>query len=271
MKLSFSTIGCPTWSFDTIVNKAKEYKLDGIELRGLEDKIYIPNHSIFNDKNIDKVKQLLSDEKIEIPVIASGITLGLYDSYKFAKEEARDYIALANKLDVKYIRVMITPSSEPLPTDIDSAKYLYMELCEMAKEKGVCMLIETNGILSDSYTMAEFMSGTDSKAAGVLWDIHHPYRYCAEKPEKTYENLKKYIKHIHIKDSIIKYNRVEYRILGYGDIPIFDAVKLLENNGYDGYLSLEWSKRWNNDLAEPEFVLMQYRSFMDYLFSAISP
>ena len=32
MKLSFSTLGCPNWSIDEVINSAKEYGFEGIEI-----------------------------------------------------------------------------------------------------------------------------------------------------------------------------------------------------------------------------------------------
>lgn len=46
-------------------------------------------------------------------------------------------------------------------------------------------------------------------------------------------------------------SRVEYRMMGYGDVPVTDAVTLLDRAGFDGFFSLEWVKRWNPDLQEP--------------------
>ena len=46
--------------------------------------------------------------------------------------------------------------------------------------KGNNPLIETNGILADSAVMKEFIESVNRKNSGVLWDIHHPYRYFNE-------------------------------------------------------------------------------------------
>ena len=35
MKLSFSTLGCPNWSFDEILLRANQYGYDGVAFRGL--------------------------------------------------------------------------------------------------------------------------------------------------------------------------------------------------------------------------------------------
>ena len=39
MKLSFSTLGCPRWTLKEIVATAKDLGFDGVEIRGIGDKI----------------------------------------------------------------------------------------------------------------------------------------------------------------------------------------------------------------------------------------
>jgi len=36
----------------------------------------------------------------------------------------------------------------------------------------------------------------------------------------------------------------------------------LQAGGYDGYLTLEWEKRWVPELAEPEVAFPQFVAFM---------
>lgn len=74
--------------------------------------------------------------------------------------------------------------------------------------------------------------------------MHHPYRYFGEQPEQTYENIGSYIKYVHVKDSVVdRDGRLQYKMMGYGDLPVKEGVRILNENGYDGYLSLEWVKR----------------------------
>jgi sugar phosphate isomerase/epimerase len=39
MKLSFSTLGCPAWSYQDILRRAAEYGFDGITIRGLNGEL----------------------------------------------------------------------------------------------------------------------------------------------------------------------------------------------------------------------------------------
>ncbi len=57
----------------------------------------------------------------------------------------------------------------------------------------------------------------------------------------------------------------EYRMMGYGDIPIADTLIMLKALRYEGFISLEWVKRWNPDLQEPGIVFAHYKSYMDTL------
>ncbi len=41
--LSFSTLGCPDWTFQTIVNFAAENNYDGIDIRGLQRQLDLIN------------------------------------------------------------------------------------------------------------------------------------------------------------------------------------------------------------------------------------
>ncbi|MEG0693572.1 MAG: TIM barrel protein, partial [Oscillospiraceae bacterium] len=133
------------------------------------------------------------------------------------------------------------------------------------EDKGVTPLIETNGILANSVEMRKFMEAIKSENKGVLWDIHHPFRYFGERPEETYQNIGEFVKYTHVKDSIMQGDKLSYRMMGYGDVPIFDALKILKENGYDGYVSLEWVKRWNPDLEDAGIVFAHFMSYITFL------
>jgi len=63
--------------------------------------------------------------------------------------------------------------------------------------------------------------------------------------------------------------KVEYRMMGFGDVPVFDAVKILHQNGYSGYITLEWVKRWHPTLREPDVVFYHFQSYMETLLTEI--
>ena len=269
MKLCFSTLGCPGWSWNEIFATSKDLGMKGIEVRGVANEMFVPKIKEFSEGRREDTLARLEKAGMEISMLTSGACLGVEQPEQYM-EEARAYIDFAPLVGAKYVRVMIT--SVPYPSeeeDVEQAARLYRELCRYAEGKGVKVLLETSGALADSRVLAQVMQNTGSPAAGVLWDIHHPYRYFGERPEQTYENIGPWVEHLHVKDSVRGAEKVEYRMMGYGDVPVFDTLKLLKEHGYEGYISLEWVKRWCPELQEPGIVFSHYASYMTFLMNQL--
>jgi fatty-acyl-CoA synthase len=262
MKLSFSTLGCPRWSLGEMYSTAKDLGFNGIEIRGVADELYAPKIKAFQDDKIKETIDKLNQLKIEIPILTSDCALANYQDKEKALIEAKDYIILAKKLGVKYIRVMCTNSATPNGGDYELAVKSYKEIADFAEKYDVIPLMETNGFFCDTALLNKFMKEVDRKNIGVLWDIHHPYRYNGEDIKTSLKNIGKYVKHTHLKDSVIINGMTQYKMMGYGDVPLVEAVKELQNMGYKGYYSLEWTKRWNINLEEPGIVFSHYVNFM---------
>lgn len=262
MKLSFSTLACPDWSFRDIYATAADLGYDGIEIRGIADEIYAPKIYNFTDEKLESTKAHLAKRGLEIPILTSGAYV--LDNPAPCADEIREYCALAQKLSVPYVRVLMerTPDPEIVP-DFEYAVKTYRELCKLAAEYGVTLLTETNGFLADSKVCRRFMETVNEPNMGIIWDVHHPYRFFGEEPETTVANIGKYIKHVHLKDSVKGSNgKITYMLTGYGDFPFDRVVSELKKIGYDGYLSYEWVKRWSRELAEPGVALFQYINYL---------
>lgn len=269
MKLAFSTLGCPGWSWNEIYATAKDLGLQGIEVRGVGRELYAPKAKPFLPENIEATIAQLTAQNLCISMLTSGATLGVGDT-DTSITEAKAYIDLAGRLGVPFVRVMIAGKPEPVEgEDIEKCGKLYRELCDYAAPKGVSPLLETNGELASSEVMAELMRGVKAENCGVLWDIHHPYRFFEESPEETYGNIRQWVKYVHVKDSIGDAANVEYRMMGYGNVPVLDTLKLLDKGGYDGFITLEWVKRWNPDLQEPGIVFSHFSDYMRCLLNQL--
>ena len=229
MKLSFSTLGCPSWNLDEVFSTAKDLGLDGVELRGISDKIYVPDFEAFKDENLQKTKDLIEKINLAIPVIDSGAVIADHNKAKDSFVEACDYINLAAKLGVKYVRIMGTGEPQETDGNFELAAKLYGLLCEYASYFGVTPLIETNGKLAKSEEMLKLIEQAGNKNCGVLWDIHHTVQFAKETPEQTAKALGSLIKHVHVKDSVIKDGNIEYKMMGYGEIPVAQTIEALKS------------------------------------------
>lgn len=265
MKISFSTLGCPGWSWEDMLSTAKDIGFNGIEIRGIGNELYVPKVKQFSAENIELTKKKLNKIGLEIPCLTSACYL--FDKTNIDKQlqEGHDYIELASKLGAPFVRVL--GDAQPQPGDVDIAFVIenLKKLSVSAKAAGIKLLVETNGVFADSLVLKSLLEKVDSESIGVLWDIHHPFRFFNEKIEYTYENLKEYICYVHVKDSVIIEGNIKYKMMGHGDIPIKEAVQLLKKNSYDGYISLEWVKRWCLELEEPGIVFAHYAGYMKSL------
>jgi len=270
MKLAFSTLGCPDWSWREIFATAKDLGMNGIEIRGIGSQMFAPKANAFLPENIDATLAELKRVGLEIPMLTSNADLSVKGGEEQNIREAKDYIELAKKTGTEYVRVMCQNSAAPRESiDLDRVAELYAELCDYAAGTGVFPLIETNSYLADSEQMLKFIRKVNRSNAFVLWDIHHPFRFFRESPAKTAGNLQGLVKYVHVKDSAMEDSGLVYRMMGYGDVPIFDMLALLHSQGYEGYISLEWVKRWCPELQEPGIVFSHYANYMQYLLRQI--
>jgi len=261
MKLAFSTLGCPDWKYNEIMAMAKDFGFDGVEVRGIRDRIYAPDIKAFGEDRISESMEKKAKLSLEIPMLTSGICV--QKRYDTMISEAKAYAALADKIGAKYIRILADDKVMPTePIDDEVVISNMKEIVDATKEWNAIFLIETNGAYADSKRLKAVIEKIGSDKVGALWDIHHPYRFFNESPETTGENLKKYIKYIHIKDSTFDEGVAKYKMMGEGDMPIDSFIAVIKSMGYDGYLSLEWVKRWNHELQEPGIVFMQYINYM---------
>lgn len=265
IKLAFSTLGCPDWSFDDIVTMASDLGYDAIEIRGIARDMSAPSAKPFLPENIDRTKARLEKLNLSISCLTSGVRLN--ETYRIESHMAdgKAYIDLADKLGVEFVRVI--GDSGPNPTDVpfDDVAARLKELAEYADGTNVTILIENNGAFAKSDLMLELLNKVGKDNVAVLWDINHPIRFFGESIEETYEKLGDRVKYFHIKDSLEVDGNIEYQMIGKGDLPIVELVALLKEKGYDGYLSLEWLKRWCLSLAEPGVVFPLYISHMKSL------
>ena len=263
MKISFSTLACPDFSWTEIYSMAKDVGFNGIEIRGIGDEINAVKAKPFRNDKINDTIAKLNKLNLEIPCLSCGACLKFADRQDENIEEIRQYIDLAAKLETPYIRVLGDLSPEP-DGDVDDAyvAFVLKEVCAYAEEKGVTLLVETNGVYSDTARLKKLLDAVGSKAVGALWDLHHPYRYMNESAAVTTENLGEYIRFVHVKDSAIEDGKLVYKLMGEGDMPLHEMFAALQKIGYIGYVSLEWVKRWSNNLYAAGIVFPQFARYM---------
>ena len=93
--LSFSTLGCPDWSFETILNFADEHGFDGIELRGILRQLDLTKCPEFSSKeNILASRKLIEEKKLKVVDLGSSAVMHHADATERKKnlDEAKSFI-----------------------------------------------------------------------------------------------------------------------------------------------------------------------------------
>ncbi len=262
LKLSFTTLGCPTWTLRQIAENAAAMGYDAVDFRGLQDALDITTTPEFTT-DLAATQRLFADLGVAISGIATSARYATADPVEREKQfdETRRNMELAAKLNVPLLRVF--GGRVPEGYTVDSIMPALVEnlraIGDEAEAFGVTLALETHDDWTDSAVFARLMRAVNHPRVRVLWDLHHPFRFNAEAPEVTYANLAPYTVSIHVKDSISTADGgYQYVLLGTGDVPIKRMLDLLVNGGYDGYAILEWEKRWIPTLPEPEIVFPQY-------------
>ncbi len=103
------------------------------------------------------------------------------------------------------------------------------------------------------------MNDAAHKQVGLGMGYYQYVDYYKEDPADVYQRLKKYIRHVHIKDAKIDADgKLSYVLLGKGDTPVMQAISLLYKEQYKGYYSFEWEKMWHPEIDAPEIALADY-------------
>ncbi|HVU57971.1 MAG TPA: sugar phosphate isomerase/epimerase family protein [Puia sp.] len=269
--LSFSTLGCPDWTFPAIMDFAKKNNYQGIEVRGILRQMDLPKCPEFSSPAAiaDTLRQM-QDHDLRFVDLGSSTELHHADNATRQKhlDDGRRFIDLAQQLHCPYIRVF--PNNLPKDQDrnatIDLIIKGLIELGQHARNSGVTVLMESHGEIVDSTLLEQIMQGAEGPNTGMVWDIYNMWTVTKEPPAQVYGRLKKYIHHTHIKDGKKVNDKEQYLLLGQGESPIFDAIKLLYEDGYPGFYSFEWEKLWHPEIAAPEVALADYPKAMARFF-----
>jgi sugar phosphate isomerase/epimerase len=270
MKLAFTTLGCPDWDLPTIIARAKEYGYDGIDFRGLQGVMNIYELPEFSTE-LERTKRMIRESGLEVSCFSSSVQLFSREKLEQNLREIEQFSRLCREFETRYIRVFGGGIGETKREEAVATVCAHLEqMSGIAGEYGVKLLLETHDDWTSCADVKAVMERLGQDKAAVLWDVHHPYRMLDEQPEATWQAIGPRIEYTHWKDSTRRdadSRDYSYCLMGQGDIPLAEIFTLLKKNGYDGWFTLEWEKKWHPEIEEPEIALPQYVEYMRYLLS----
>ena len=256
MKFAFSTVGCPTWNFETVAARAKEYGYDGVEFRAfLDDSAALAANVFLTDP--DKIRHEMDAAGVAIACIAGSVAFsGNKGRDRHAAGDLRQYIDVASRLGcplVKMFDAQVRPGQGRLAVGIAMANWL-LPLADYAVEKGVSIAIENALSFRSAKEMWMVLESVPHPAIGVCWDVFNAAQV-GETPYVSVPVLNNRIIYTHVKDAKFEARGAAYCKLGEGDVPVRKFITRLQGIGYEGYVTVEWDKLWLPNIAEPEEIL----------------
>ncbi|NOZ26529.1 MAG: sugar phosphate isomerase/epimerase [Chloroflexi bacterium] len=270
MSISFSTLACPGWTLQEVIRAAQKYGYDGVELRGADREHISPEFTPIERRD---VRHRFEDAGLQIVGITAYTRFAQTDPEVLQEQvdTMRRYVDLAADIGAPLIRTYGGQYPEDVDREalFDAMADALRQAGEYAAQAGVRIVLETHDAFALGAVTADILRRTDHPAVGALWDVMHPFRF-GEPPERTYQHLRGWVWHVHLKDGHLRPERGagghELCLPGEGDVPIREIVRLLIANGYQGSWCLEWEKTWHPELPDTEIALDRFMKLIrEYL------
>ncbi len=255
--ITFSTLACPAWSIETVIERAAEFGYDGIEWRGGSQGHVQPNMPA-SQKSV--LRQMSSDHGLAVLAVTAYTSFVSSSAQELRTniDEAQRHADLAAELGAKYVRVFL--GELPAETKLDAALYetisdSLFNISDYAASLGVTIAIEPHDNFARSSTIFPLFNPTRFRPnTQVIWDIGNAFA-AGEKPSEGFELLKDRLAYVQVKDGKGHATNWQLCSLGEGEVPLAQAFELLLANGYQGALSVEWEYAWHPELDPPEIAL----------------
>lgn len=248
IKAGFMSCIAPGWSFERLTEVASELSYAGIEFRvGARQQ-----HQIELDTPLEMIRakrQQLAQKGLEVNALATSIMLASQTSPEYRAElrtEVEQHTQLAAELGAPFIRI-----SGRAVTEAGSPEILAEHLAlagEQAKNYGITALLETTAGLTSAKSAVAIVQQANHPTVGILWDVYHTSR-ARESLEESFKLAQPYLKHLHLNQLTAQARRLALS----HPAPVLDYAalfRLLQGNGYNGFVSGEWLGIAENEAYE---------------------
>lgn len=266
IQLAFSTVACPDWTLEKVVEQAKAMGYAGVEMRTLGDTsggataAMLACDPALSDPA--SVRRLFDDASLVPICLSTSISLHHADATaaRAAAAQASRAIDLAAALGCPSVRVFastLRPGEDRRAVCMRIASRI-APLADKAGERGVQLLFENAGSFATAKDWWTMLDLAGHPMAGMCWNVANA-AVAGEGPAVSVSILNSRIRMAKVKDLTIG-EGTGFKPLGEGDVEVELFFKRLMGIGYDGYLSVEWDRLWLPSLAPAEEALPAARA-----------
>ncbi len=228
MRISFTSVAAPELSIEEMIDFAAEVGYDAIELRcdypedphahgvSAGHREVAPTTSTERDAIVDRLERT----GVDICLLGTSCAFAHADPDRRTanEDEAIEYASLAASLGVPFVRVFGGALPEELTWE-EGRDHIVASLervCAGAAEHDVSIMFEQHDEWDEADVLVDIVTAVDADNLGILWHL--------TQEQAPLETMDAHLKHLHVRE--------------YG-LFMADLVALLDEQGYDGYLSYE--------------------------------
>ena len=261
--------------FAKVVQFARRFELDGLELRSLWD---TPVEELTYEQ-IQEIRKHLAGTELVVSAIASPFLKCDIDDPEAIDRHVKILgrcIEIAEHLGCDLVRTFTFWDKGALEDHFEQIAGVYERALFLATRTGVRLAVENEytTMVGTGTELAWFLEKLDSPLARACWDPQNDYiRNRGEKNfREGYEAVKPYIAHVHLKDARATADgaAVDFEPLGDGEVGVEEQVQALVADGYRGFVSLE--THWRPDVLlsgardlDPDFEIVTQSEYASWV------
>ena len=240
-----------------VIDKAAELGFASIEFID----VYAPQGKD-RVEQANEIREYAKDKGLEISAYTIGADL-LNNDPEEQFEALKKQLAIAKALGVTRMRHDITggfPASKKTERGFDDCITIVAprarRVTDYAESIGIKTMFENHGFFcQDSDRVEKLLNAVGSDNFGLLLDMGN-FLCADDDPVKAAGKLAPYALHVHVKDFFVKNgslpspgmgwfcsrsgNYLRGTIVGHGDVPVAQCIRILKNSGYTGNYSIEF-------------------------------
>ena len=271
MKLAGHTMGTPEYTLDEAIALFSELGFDGIEIIW-DDEYGCALRKNASSERLEQLRQSLQNHQLAVACLTPYMTEINSLNKEHVQRDVNDFmrcIEVASEFECPCIRVYGGGYIGEQESSVRGKKEQQLveslqTLGQKAAEFGVVLVVEThfNTLTCTAAETAELVRRVNHPHVKVLYDQPNLGFVGAEEYQEALRLLEGLIRMVHVKDFIFKdptkrqftasyvtnvkvsERIIRSRIPGEGIIPWPEILQALQAQHFEGYLSLEYERRW---------------------------
>ena len=186
MKLAFSSLGCPGWSYEQLLDEAARDGYAGLEIRGVGGEMRADKIDCFAIGRQQDARRAAQARGVKL--IGFGASSSFHDpaNLENALSDAFAAVDVAAALGMSFVRVFgdrIAPEDDERAVIARVADGI-KEVCRYAEGAGVTVLQECHGNFNSAGRLLAVAERVGCANYGILWDVAHSDKIYGDRYEE---------------------------------------------------------------------------------------